>query len=95
MAAKKKLGVVEKVKKAVEKKEFELVVHLNDQVFKTKTNDLEEAIQSFAPEFLKTKLIIQVTKGKKTLERVLYLQRGKILFTNRYALGAFVRSLTF
>lgn len=86
---------VEKPKKE-KKAEYHLVVKLNDQVFEIDTVDLAEAIKSFEPEFLRTRVIIQVTNSAgKTLERVLYLNDGKRLFNNRYTLEALIRNLIF
>ena len=96
-----KKEVKEKTVKKTSKKEvkteqakYHVVINLNDQVFEIDTNDVQEAIMSVAPQFLKTKLIINVTNDEgRHAERVLYLQRGKLLFTNRYALEALVRNL--
>lgn len=98
MPAKKAVKSEKKVlapKPAKKAKEFKLFVQLNDEVFETETDNLEESIQSFAPEILRTKVIIRVTKDGKTQERMLYAQKGKILFQNRYALEALVRGFLF
>jgi hypothetical protein len=89
-------AVKPKPKKEVKTTEtkYHVVINLNDQVFELDTNDVASAIMSVAPQFLKTKLIINVTNDEgRHAERVLYLQRGKLLFTNRYALEALVRNL--
>lgn len=83
-----------KKEEKTEQKKYHVVVKLNDQVFEMDTDNVQEAIQSVAPEFLKTKLIINVTNDDgRQAERVLYLQKGKVLFTNRYAMEALARNL--
>jgi len=94
-AVKKPKVTKKKTKTNVVKKEYKVVIKLNDKVYKFKTNDIAASILSVKPEFLKTRVIIEVIKGKKKCERMLYLQRGKVLFNNRYALEALVRNLIF
>lgn len=95
-------AVKKTVKKAVKKVgaptpkfDYTVVIAINDETFKIKTNDIAEAIQSVKPEFLRTKTVVKVTKGKKTLDRLLYLQQGKMLFNNRITLESFVKNLIF
>jgi hypothetical protein len=83
--------------KAPTKKEktYSLFISLNDKTFDIETDDLREAILSVQPEFLRTKVIIKVTKDSKTLERVLYLAKAKMLFQNKYAMDSLINNLLF
>jgi len=82
------------VKKEV-KKEFHLVIKLNDKVFEFDTDDLRESILSVEPEFLRTKVILKVTKDGKTLDRLYFLQEGKKLFYNKYFMETLIKNLIF
>lgn len=45
---------------------FKILIKMNDSLFETSTDNLEEYISSLKPYFLKTKVIITVEKeGKK------------------------------
>jgi hypothetical protein len=95
---KAKTSTAKKTVKKVEKKEegeFIVVLKFNDKVFEFNTDNIQEVIKSVAPQSLKTKVVVQVTKGGKTLERVLFGSKAKMLFQNRYTLDAFVRNLFF
>lgn len=81
--------------KKEEKKEYHVVVKLNDQVFEFDTNDIKEAILSTKQDFLRTKVLIYVTKDNKTLDRMYYLYQGKRLFEDKYAMDAFIKNLIF
>lgn len=78
-----------------ERPEYHLVVKLNDQVFEIDTNDIAGAIKIYEPEFLRTKLIIQVTKDGKTLDRMFFLNDGKRLFTDKIKMEMFIKNLIF
>ena len=80
---------------SVEKKEYKIDIKINDKEFSIETNDIREAILSTEPDFLRTRVILKITKGDKTLERMLYLQQAKMLFINRYAMDAFLKNLIF
>jgi hypothetical protein len=91
----KKVEKVEKEKTPKESKLYSLSISLNDKTYEAETDDLREAIQSLKPEFLRTKVILKITKEGKTLERVLYLQRGKMLFQNKYYMDVLINNLIF
>ena len=75
--------------------EFHLVIILNDKVFEFDTDDLRESIMSVEPEFLRTKVILKVTKDGKTLDRLYFLQQGKKLFYNKYFMETLINNLIF
>jgi len=72
MSIAKKPVVKKKVvkKPVVKETEYHLVISLNDEVFEFNTDDLRESILSVEPEFLRTKVILKVTKDGKTLDRM-------------------------
>jgi len=87
---------VKTVKQTPEKEpEFHLVISLNDKVFEFDTDDLRESIMSVEPEFLRTKVILKVTKDGKTLDRLYFLQQGKKLFYNKYFMDTLINNLIF
>lgn len=75
------------------KGEYHIKVKLNDKEFEFDTDDIRSAILSTKQEFLRTRVIITITKGGKTVERMLYLAQGKTLFINRFAMDAFIKNL--
>jgi len=94
-STKKVVKKVTKTKKPKKAPEFHLVVKLNDEVFEFDTDDLRESILSVEPEFLRTKVIIEVTKDGKKLDRLYFLQQGKKLFYNRYFMDTLINNLIF
>ena len=78
-----------------QKKVYHLYLKLNDKVYEVDTDDLEKSILEHKPAILKTSLTLKITKGKKTLDRYLYLRDARRLFTNSITLNAFVRNLFF
>lgn len=76
------------------KGEFHLYIKLNDKSFEVDTDNIVETIKSFKPAILKTALTIRITKGKRTIDRYLYLKDGRRLFTNDTTLDMFVRNLS-
>ena len=91
--------ISEKPKKVVvkkeEKKEYHISISFNDETFEFDTNDIRESILSVAPQFLRTRVILKITKGDKTLDRLYHLQQGKQLFVNRYAIDVLLKNLIF
>ena len=97
MSIAKKSVVKKKVvkKPVVKETEYHLVISLNDEVFEFDTDDLRESILSVEPEFLRTKVILKVTKDGKTLDRLYFLQEGKKLFYNKYFMDTLINNLIF
>ena len=77
------------------KGEYHIVVTLNDKTYECDTDDVIEAIVDLKPEFLRTRVLIDITKGDRTLSRMYYLREGKRLFYNQYAQAALLKSLIF
>lgn len=92
---------ITKKKRAVKPKEklaeYKLTIKLNDKVFTIESDDIRSAILSVKPEFLRTRVIIGVEKSgvEKKIERMFYLQQGKMLFMNKYAMDTFIKNLIF
>lgn len=76
-------------------KKFHLSMKLNDEVFETGTDSLEEAILSFKPKVLKTKVLFTIKKGDTVCERQVFVQRAKMIFRSKLFLQTFVRNLIF
>lgn len=75
------------------KAEFKLMVSLNGEVFKCETSDLKAALLALAPRMFKTKLVVSVSNKFSTVERVLMIQRAKLLWVNKMAMEVFVKNL--
>jgi len=62
---------------------FHLIVECNGNEFSTETDSLLEAIQSMpVPPIFKTETIFRVTKGAKTIEKVLKVFEARRVFAN-------------
>jgi len=88
---------IKPIKKAEEVKlDYHIYAELNDKVFETETNDIQQAIRDLEPkELLKTALLVRITYRGKTIERYLYLREAKKLWINEYYLGHFIKYLIF
>ena len=77
---------IKPIKKAEEVKlDYHIYAELNDKVFETETNDIQQAIRDLEPkELLKTALLVRITYRGKTIERYLYLREAKKLWINEY-----------
>lgn len=61
------------IKKETKKDNYDILISFNGEDFKKKVKDTEkvgEFIQSVKPILLKTKVILKVKKGDKTVEKV-------------------------
>lgn len=74
---------------------FKILIKMNDSLFETSTDNLEEYISSLKPYFLKTKVIITVEKEGKKAERMLIGFPAKQLFRNGLFLRNFIKKLSF
>ena len=74
---------------------FKISIKMNDSLFETSTDNLEEYISSLKPYFLKTKVIITVEKEGKKVERMLIGFPAKQLFRNGLFLRNFIKKLSF
>lgn len=82
-------------KKVVKKPAYKLEVSFNDEVHKINTDNLEESIASLKPFFLKTKVIIRISKGKESVEHVLFVRPAKRMWATAMGLRTFVNNLIF
>lgn len=80
-------------KKVEKKKMYTVELHINDEVFTAKSEDISEALESMRPVIMKTHVVIKVTDGKKSAERFLLLQKARMMFRNKIGIDAFVRSI--
>ena len=79
-----------------EPKKYHLWMKFNDTYFEIDTDNLFEAIRSFAPKSLKTKILFRVANNNgEFCERQVFVQRGKMLFRNDVFLRTFIRFLVY
>jgi hypothetical protein len=93
-----KKTVTKKLKKqndSPKKKEYNLTMSLNDQVFNVETDNLYEAISELIPFQLKTRVIILVKKGELSCEKMMLLLEARRVFRNKVALEVFINRLIF
>lgn len=93
MKTKKTKTIVKKVEPM-----YKVEVQFNGKRMACETDDLLEALSSIAPtlpEYIKTRLIISVTKGKQTIEKMLLLGQAKLFFRNELARKMFIKALYF
>lgn len=75
---------------------FTVVVDVNSHKYTTTGATAFEALRKIKPENYKTKAIITVTKGDKSVERVLSLQKLKMLnFQSEIPTQVLAKNLTF
>lgn len=78
--------------------DYKVNVSYNGKNFECETNDLLEALTSIAPklpEYLKTHLWINITKGDQTITKMLLLPQAKLFFRNELTRKMFIKSLFF
>jgi hypothetical protein len=85
------------MKKTVTKKkrEYNLTISFNDQVFNIETDNLFESITEIIPFRLKTRVIVLIKKGDLSCERLLLLEAGRRTFRTPLALQIFINRLIF
>ena len=87
--------------KTIAKKEdfiYKVEVQFNGKRFVCETNDLFEALSSIAPklpEYIKTRLNINITKGNHTIDKILLLGQAKLFFRNPLTRKMFIKNLYF
>lgn len=84
-----------KTSTAPKKKEYDLTVSFNDQIFNIQTDNLAEAITEIIPFQLKTRVLFLIKKGDLTCEKMLLLMEGRRVFRNKIALEVFINRLIF
>lgn len=83
-----------KAKKEEKTPKFEVILEMNGEVYKEKTDDVAKALMDLKPEYLvKTKCLLTVKSGKKEVTRLLMPSKIKRLFINRIAAQCYVDSL--
>lgn len=74
-------------------KKYSLELAFNGEVYKTTTNDLEEALLEMKPDQLLTEIYVTARKRKEVAERRLSLQQGKRIFLDDMTRQVFVQNL--
>lgn len=58
------------------------------------TDDIEETLKEFRPEFITGKIIVTVYRDKKKVEKLLFAPEARRTFFNLFALKVLARNLT-
>lgn len=78
--------------------DYKVNVSFNGKNFECETNDLLEALTLVTPklpEYIKTHLWINVTKGEHTICKMLLLPQAKLFFRNELTRKMFIKNLYF
>lgn len=62
--------------------------------FELETENVEEALAKFKPEFITGKVIVKATKGNRSFEKLLFVPLARKIFYNPFALKTFARTIT-
>jgi len=82
--------------KLLEAPKYFLKIKVNDKVTELETMDLKESILSAAPQFVKTKVHINVeNSGGKKYEKILFVNDAKQLFRNNVYMNFFLNHMIF
>lgn len=82
--------------KPIEAPIYNLKLKVNGEEFECETQDLKESILSFAPRFVKTKVMITITNSSgKKCEKMLFVLKAKMLFRNKTYMNFFLNHLIF
>lgn len=82
-------------KAPVATKLYQVTMRFNGEVFDFETDNLADSISMVKPVTLKTPITFTATKEGKVCERYLLLNRGKLLFRNKFTIMVFVQTLLF
>lgn len=74
---------------------YHLEMKMNDKVFECDTDNLAEAIMSFQPQVLKTRVFFNITKNGLTCAKQVMVRRARMMFRNPMYMNAFMRQLIF
>lgn len=78
------------------KKNYHLEMKFNGKKFEFDTNDLNTAIQSVKPNFLKTNILFSCKNYKnQTCNKVVLVSRAKMMWKNPTYLNMFINQLIF
>lgn len=96
----KKSSVKKTVKKTAPKTKksdvYEVEVVVNNESFETESKDIDgiaEFLVNGLP-FIKTSVLLKLSKDKKDFERVLFPAKARMIFRNKESATALVKSLT-
>lgn len=80
----------------VNKSGYHVVLEFNGQTHNLFSDDIESAILSVKPLFLKTKLVINITNSEgKTCAKTFFVFPGRQLFRNKTFMKLFLNRLIF
>lgn len=77
---------------------YKVAVQFNGKRMECETNDLFEALSSISPkspEYIKTRLNIDITKGAETISKMLLLGQARLFFRNDLSRRMFIKGLYF
>lgn len=72
---------------------YKLEVSMNNEVYETDTEDIKTALLELAPKVFKTKVVIRVSNKHSVVEKVMMIQRAKMLFRNTLNMDIFVKNI--
>lgn len=74
---------------------YRLSMSVNDEKFECETDNLKEAILSFKPAKIKTKVLFHIEQGNKFCDKIVMVPKARMLFNNKTWLEAFIKQLIF
>jgi hypothetical protein len=79
----------------ISKKKFNITLKSVDGMeINCDTDDIEETLKEFRPEFITGKIIITAQRGDKTVDKLLFAPEARRTFHNLFALKVLARNLT-
>lgn len=81
-------------KKLATKPKYKLTITLGGEVYKIQTDDIKEAILSLKPQKITNTVIIKAERGKKSVEKKVFVFLARRIFNNPLAAQFFAKSLT-
>ncbi len=80
-----------------DKKDFHVKVKLNGVVKEFTTNDIEETLMSMKPNFIKTRMIVTITRNEDdaVCQKLVFPQRSRMMFRTPSYMQLFIKSLAF
>ena len=84
---KSKLSKVKKIKKPVkvDTGKYTLKIYVNNEVFESKTDDVQKTLRKFKPTKITNKVKITLEEGKKYAERVMMVYSARRTFSQPLA----------
>lgn len=82
--------------KNLEAPTYNLKMKINGEIFECDTQDLKESILSYAPRFVKTKLLLTVTnEAGKVWEKQMFVFKAKQMFRNKIYMNFVLNHMIF